>query len=139
MFRCGNCDMELSDAYIWGGRKGKLSQFCDNACRCQSQRGEMKPGIDKMLICLDEFRALPEYKMLGTFRRYITSLKMFYNSLLARKPREELVRLCDISRRICCELVDEAMIEKNDEIAFRYGEMFKMDYKQYIDAWAVPQ
>ena len=129
--------MELPDGpRPWAERKGKLLIFCDMACGNQYKREVQKTSIEELLNHLKSVREHPEFKNVQHMRRFTIAYTIFFNSLLARKPHEELTRLYDLARRTCCEVVELAMETNLDELAFRYGEFFKMDYEHYIDAWA---
>ena len=135
--RCANCNMEIDEPRHFGQREGKVIPFCDKSCVFQHIRETSKHLIDADLK--DAKSMLKNPKTPVFLRRYFASVIIFMNALLARKPREELLRLNDVSRRICADLVEFFMEQKDDEFAFSFGETFKVNFDSRIDAWAAPQ
>jgi predicted SnoaL-like aldol condensation-catalyzing enzyme len=71
-------------------------------------------------------------------RRYIGSEILYFRACIARKPRAEIERIRQEYKKCLVDVVEYAHQQKNDKVAFEFGDLFREDDDELIDAWSAP-
>ena len=136
---CGSC---FGKSYLQvqrtneTGKVEAIQYFCDESCYNAYVRDDSRSFLEKSIqrlnkIYTDKKRNKAELKIIKIDLLFITSL-------LQRKPRHELIRLNDIRKQVLTELIEiehEKQEQASNEMMFLFGEAFKNDWSDEIDAW----
>jgi hypothetical protein len=70
--------------------------------------------------------------------RFIVCEILYYRACLARKPRAEIERIRQEYKKSLVNLVEWGHQNKQDKIAFGFGDLFREDDDELINAWSAP-
>ena len=71
-------------------------------------------------------------------RRFIGCQILYYRACIARKPRAEIERIRQEYKKCLVNLVEYGHQTKQDKIAFGFGDLFREDDDELINAWSAP-
>jgi len=70
--------------------------------------------------------------------RFIGCEILYYRACLARKPRAEIERIRQEYKKSLVNLVEWGHQTKQDKVAFGFGDLFREDDDELINAWSAP-
>ncbi len=133
---CVNCGLETGDgACLASWIDGTEKVFCDHSCMYQECRERTRPFMERDMKSLQKFLKKPIPLIV---RRYIGSEILYFRACIARKPRAEIQRIRQEYKQCLVDLVEWGHQNKKDEVAFGFGDLFREDDDELIDAWSAP-
>ena len=144
---CGNCGTHINTG-IRVEYDFEYKYFCDESCERKHTRDTTKSTLENKCESSKEYiNKLGEWmKELGIMTPFAKIYKkvwmanyIFYKSVLERKPRDELNRLFLLLKMTLTEACEAAHENKQDSLLFKFGEWFKLDETDIIDAWCAPE
>lgn len=144
MLTCGNCGMDLPSKFITLIRtvndvKQKPLNCCDKSCAYQYQRELEIPKLKKQLEIFTEHYNDSDNVGL-VIKKYIKSVQLFISSILARKPRNQLVKLQELMKRCICDMCEWSLEHKYDDCLHWFSERFTTmsDLDMVIEIFCAP-
>ena len=133
---CVNCGLEPGeDACLASWNDGTEKVFCDYSCMYQECRERTKPFMERDMKGLQVYlkKHIPV-----VLRRFIGCQILYYRACIARKPRAEIERIRQEYKKCLVNLVEYGHQTKQDKIAFGFGDLFREDDDELINAWSAP-